>query len=293
MGGFEGGDEGGFWDDEDLHTFNTKKIQPPHKDKIDIQVKNSIYSIKAYAKITIFLKITGYKDGHHTLLSRFMRVQNVYDTISIIPCTCETFSIEGCDNITLEENTIYKAYKALLQYTNDSDIEDFFYEHKVIVKKRIPMQADLGGGSSDAASFMHLVKEMCNLLLSVEELAQIGRTIGEDMPFFIYNYTSANVSGFGEIVEAFEEEPLNIELYTPNIKYDTALVYKIFKEHFFLSSFLNCEKRDSRSILEGILDPTLLNDLYPAALLAYPDLKKEAKKNWFFSGSGSTFFKVL
>jgi len=256
-----------------------------------------MYTIKAYAKVNIFLKITGHKDGYHTLLSRFMRVENLYDTITFVPCECKTFTIEGCQNVPLESNTIYKAYKALNDYTGDLDILNFFYTHKVVVTKRIPTQAGLGGGSSDAAAFMRLVKEVCNLMISTEELAKIGSTIGADLPFFIYNYPSANVSGFGEIVEPFDEVPLSLELFTPNIGCDTGIVYKTFKEHFLekitLCSFLGWDKLESKMILDMIEDPIILNDLYAAASLAYPELRQIEKKEWYFSGSGSTFFKVL
>jgi 4-diphosphocytidyl-2-C-methyl-D-erythritol kinase len=255
-----------------------------------------MYSIKAHAKVNIFLKITGHKDGYHTLLSRFIRVEDLYDTIEFVPCECESFTIEGCDGVPLESNTIYKAYKALNDHTGDLDILNFFYKHKVVVTKRIPSQAGLGGGSSDAAAFMRLVKEVCNLMLSTEALATIGSTIGADLPFFIYNYPSANVSGFGEVVEPFEEEPLNLELFTPDIGCDTTMVYKTFKEHLLnditLCSFLGWDRLDSKTLLEMIADPIILNDLYAAALIAYPELKEVARKGWFFSGSGSTFFKL-
>jgi 4-diphosphocytidyl-2-C-methyl-D-erythritol kinase len=255
-----------------------------------------MYSINAHAKVNIFLKISGHKNGYHTLLSRFMRVEDLYDTIEFIPCECDTFTIEGCDDIPLTSNTIYKAYKALNDQTGDLDILNFFYRHKVLVTKRIPSQAGLGGGSSDAAAFMRLVKEVCHLMISMEELAKIGSTIGADLPFFIYNYPSANVSGFGETVEPFDEAPLALELYTPDIGCDTAVVYQAFKTHLLnditLCSFLGWEKLDSKTLLELIGDPVILNDLYNAALIAYPELKALAKAGWFFSGSGSTFFRL-
>lgn len=295
MGGFEGGDEGGYWD---INTL-PEKVNKGNKanNRSDIEISDAGYSIKAHAKVNIFLKITGHKDGYHTLLSRFMRVEDLYDTITFVPCKCETFTIEGCEDVPFESNTIYKAYKALNQSTGDLDILNFFYEHKVVVTKRIPSQAGLGGGSSDAAAFMRLVKEICNLMISTEELAKVGSTIGADLPFFIYNYPSANVSGFGEIVEPFEEDPLVLELYTPNLGCDTALVYKTFKKHLLdditLSAFMGWEKLDSKTLLDLIGDPIMLNDLYRAAILAYPELKELEKEGWFFSGSGSTFFKPI
>ena len=300
MGGFEGEGEGGYWENDQvakLMAQNDTQSKNNNKSNTGIKKVGETYSIKAHAKVNIFLKITGHKDGYHTLLSRFVRVNNVYDTITFVPCECETFTLEGCEGVPLESNTIYKAYKALNDYTGDLDILNYFYNHKVVVTKRIPSQAGLGGGSSDAAAFMRLVKEACNLLISTKELAKIGSSIGADLPFFIYNYPSANVSGFGEVVEPFDEEPLNLELYTPTLGCDTTVVYKTFKQHLLddikRASFIGWDALDSKSILENIPNPVMLNDLYPAALIAYPELKKLAKKGWFFSGSGSTFFKIL
>ena len=255
-----------------------------------------MYSIKAHAKINIFLKITGHKEGYHTLISRFVRVEDLYDTIEFVPCECKTFTIEGCDDVPLESNTIYKAYTALNDYTTDQDITNFFSEHKVVVTKRIPSQAGLGGGSSDAAAFMRLVKEVCDLTISTDELAELGSSVGADIPFFVYNYASANVSGFGEIVMPFEETPFDVELFTPDISCDTAAVYKTFHTYLLRNvdrtTFFGWENMDSRTLLNLIVDPIVLNDLFPAALATYPELEKAKRDGWFFSGSGSTFFRI-
>jgi len=255
---------------------------------------------KSYAKVNIFLKITGRKEYngnfYHTLNSRFMIVENLFDTIEFTPCKCSSFTIDGLD-IDRENNIIYKAYKALNIHTGDLDILDFFYNHKVVVNKKIPMGAGLGGGSSNAATFMLMVKEACNLKISIDELASIGATIGADVPFFIYGYKSANVSGFGEIIEPFNEEPLNLKVVTPPIKCNTALVYKTFKEHFLkdvsANSGASLMLNRSIDILNTIKDPQELNDLYKAALIIYPKLKDYQKDGYFFSGSGSSFFKVV
>jgi len=255
-----------------------------------------MYSIKAHAKVNIFLKITGYKDGYHTLISRFIRVEDLYDTIELVPCKCESFTIEGCDNIPLESNTIYKAYNILNDNSAELDIKNFFQKHKVVVTKRIPSQAGLGGGSSDAAAFMRLVKEVCNLKINTDELAEMGSTVGADIPFFIYNYASANVSGFGEIVMPFEEPPIDVELFTPDINCDTAAVYKTFHTYLLRNvdrtTFFGWENMDSRTLLNLIVDPIALNDLFPAALATCLELEKAKRDGWFFSGSGSTFFRL-
>jgi len=250
----------------------------------------------AYAKVNIFLKITGHKDGYHTLLSRFMKVKNLYDTIEFVPCKCEEFTIEGCGEVELKSNTIYKAFVALNEYTGDLDILEYFYNHKVVVTKNIPSQAGLGGGSSDGATFMRMVNEVCKLGLDTPTLAQIGSTIGADFPFFIYDYESANVSGFGEVVEQFDEEALELEIYKPPIGCDTAQVYKRFKKDLLadikLSSFIGWDQIPSDELLQKV-DAVMANDLYKAALLEYPKLKEYEREGWFFSGSGSSFFRVI
>jgi len=247
-------------------------------------------TIKAHAKINTFLKITGHKDGYHTLMSRFIKVPHLYDTISFVAGEYKTFTIEGCGDVPIESNTIYQAFLAMNIET------DFFKHHKVVVKKNIPSGAGLGGGSSDAAAFMRLFNKVQKLNIKTPTLAKIGSTVGADIPFFIYDYDTANVSGFGEIVEEFKgEEPFNIELYTPNIHCDTPLVYKTFKRELFdaiePTSFEGWERLSSKEVL-GKVDAVMANDLYKASLIAYPELKEVAKEGWYFSGSGSTFFRI-
>jgi 4-diphosphocytidyl-2-C-methyl-D-erythritol kinase len=255
---------------------------------------------KSYAKVNIFLKITGTKEfnntQYHTLNSRFMLVENLYDTIEFVPAKCDSFTLEGIDGIDLKDNIIYKAYTALNRHLGDLDILEFFYNHKVVVKKNIPMGAGLGGGSSNAATFINMVKSACNLQATTAELAEIGATLGADVPFFIYGYKSANVSGFGEIIEEFKEEPLPLEILTPPIACHTGKVYKAYDEEFLQNSNPNngvtLMLQKSADILKHFKRPQELNDLYLPALKLYPQLKAYAKEGYFFSGSGSSFFKL-
>ena len=246
-------------------------------------------TIKAHAKINTFLKITGHQNGYHTLLSRFIKVPHLYDTISFVPEKCENFTIEGCGDVSVESNTIYKAYRAM-----NSDT-DFFKHHKVVVEKHIPTGAGLGGGSSDAGAFMRLFNEVCELGIDTPTLAKMGSTVGADIPFFVYDYDAANVSGFGDVVEEFQDEAFEIELFMPDIHCDTPLVYKTFKKYLFEdiepTVFEEWEHLTTREVLSQV-DALGANDLYRASLIAYPQLKEVSKEGWYFSGSGSTFFKI-
>lgn len=189
MGGFEGGDEGGYWDADTLFASSDKINK---KKETFIEVKDSIYSIRAHAKI-----ITQ-QDAQS---SHFLRNDELYDTISFVPCACSGITIDGCEDIPLKENTIFQVYEALNEYISDPDVLEFFTQHKVVVTKRIPLQTGFGGGASNAAAFLRLVKEACNLVLSTKELISLGKGMGEDFTFFVTNCASANVSDSGEIVE--------------------------------------------------------------------------------------------
>ena len=248
-------------------------------------------TIKAYAKVNIFLKIVGTRENYHQILSRFMRVKNLYDTISFekkrVPS--KDFELVGDFGCKREQNTIYKAYKLLPE-------TDFFDTHKVVVKKNIPEFAGLGGGSSDAASFLNLCNEVLKLGLSKDKLAELGAKIGADVPFFIYNYQSANVSGIGEIVEKFDEEILKIETFTPKVKCDTIEVYQTFRSDYLSGIDTNLAQKLSQMQSQDILnsyEPTMINDLFLPAIDLYPQLAYYQKPNWFFSGSGSTIFRML
>jgi 4-diphosphocytidyl-2-C-methyl-D-erythritol kinase len=249
-------------------------------------------SERSYAKVNIFLKISNKRDSYHELVSRFVRVHSLYDTVSFIKSSRKAFDIIGSFGCKMETNTVYKAYKLLDKYDG---VEEFFRNYSVKIEKNIPEFAGLGGGSSNAATFLIMTNKYCNLNLSKDELCKIAVNIGADVPFFVYEYDSANVTGIGEIVEKFDEEILDIETITPKIKCNTGEIFKVFREKFY-KQISNDDanklfKMKSTEILNNF-DIKEANDLFEPAFSVYSELKEYAKKGWYFSGSGSSFFKV-
>lgn len=249
----------------------------------------------APAKVNIFLKITGRRGEYHEILSRFMLVPKLFDTLHFFPKEEEAFVIGGEFDCTTEQNTIYKAYQALMEATGSAALEKLMRTHGVAVEKHIPSFAGLGGGSSDAATYLRMCNEVLHLGLDSAELAAIGVKVGADVPFFVYGYASANVSGIGEIVVPYDEEPLAIETRTPKIEISTPAVYKRFREGFYKElspeRFEYFSKTDSATLLSE-LSADEANDLFEPALSLYPKLKEHYRHGWFFSGSGSSFFKI-
>lgn len=249
---------------------------------------------KSYAKVNIFLKISGKRDNYHTLVSRFMLVKDLYDEIELIKDNPNRFNLIGEFGCELEKNTIYKAYKALSEHS--AKVEKLFMKYSVKVKKNIPEFAGLGGGSSNAACLLNIINEKCELKLSKDELSQIGVNIGADVPFFVYQYDSANVTGIGEIVEKFDEDVLDIKTFTPKIMCHTGEIFTLFREKYYnevskeeASKLL---KTTSKDILEKLtIDEA--NDLFLPVRELYPDILKYIKnEKTFFSGSGSSLFWI-
>ncbi|MDF1878741.1 4-(cytidine 5'-diphospho)-2-C-methyl-D-erythritol kinase [Sulfurimonas sp. SAG-AH-194-C20] len=255
---------------------------------------------KAFAKVNIFLKITGKRGNYHEIISRFMKVENLYDTLEFVPkeetdAKANEFKILGSFSCETQQNTIYKAYFALKKATNSQKLEQLMHDYAVKVTKNIPAFAGLGGGSSDAATYLKMCNSVLDLGLSLHELAVIGLSVGADVPFFVYGYDSANVSGIGEVVEEFKEELLEIQTQTPKIEISTPHVYKVYTQDFYnpIDGFKTQElkKTSSREILMSMRADEA-NDLFKPALQEYKELKNHFKAGCFFSGSGSSFFKV-
>ncbi len=257
----------------------------------------SNYIDNSYAKVNIFLKIVGVRDGYHLLASRFARVKNLYDVIEFKSGSFDEFTLEGNFGCTTQQNTIYKAYLKLKEI--NPIVEQYFKTHKVVVNKIIPEFAGLGGGSSNSATFILMVNDICSLGLSKDQLSIIGASIGADVPFFIYEYDSANVSGIGEIVQKFDEETLNIKTFTPKIQCNTGAIFKSFRENFYKE----CSKKYASRLFQtkskdifNTLDIKEANDLYEPALSLNKNLNPKdlgLEKNSFFSGSGSSFFSII
>ncbi len=247
---------------------------------------------KSYAKVNIFLKVANKRENYHELVSRFVRVHNQYDTMSFVKTSRKAVNIIGDFGCKMESNTVYKIYNLIKNYKN---VENFFKEYSIKVDKKIPEFAGLGGGSSNAATFLIMANKYCELNLSKDEMCKIAQQVGADVPFFVYEYDSANVTGIGEIVEKFDEEILDIQTVTPKIQCNTGEIFNCFRNNFYkqvsqeeakkLLSMKSIDILKSMSIKEA-------NDLYEPAISTYPTLKEYEKKDWYFSGSGSSFFRI-
>lgn len=269
--------------------------------------------IRSYPKVNICFKITGFLGNYCEIASRFALVKstNLYDTIEIRQSG--SFKISGNFDCKMSENTIFKAKEALKEFlesrddSKDSSLRgriadsheaiqmlEFFY---IEVDKKIPTFAGLGGGSSNAASYLIAMNEILELNLEPKDLVQIARRVGADVSFFVCGFNSANVFGIGEGVEFFNEKVLELEFFTPPIQCSTKAVYDEYRamqnrgEAHFYKNARELLANDSATLLQKNTI-NFLNDLYAPACKIYPQLRDFAKDGYFFSGSGSSFFRL-
>lgn len=246
--------------------------------------------MKSFAKINVFLKVVGTRGNYHEILSRFVLCEQLFDEIYFKKSN--SFAIE-CDNKDIKDNIIQKAIDELKKVGFSNELDEFFSSHKIIINKQIPIGAGLGGGSSNAATFLLMVNDELNLNIKRENLMQIASKIGADVTFFVSGYRAANVSGIGEIIEEFDDEVPNLNIFTPNVFCSTPMVYQEFRSNFLQYIDVNAAKKmqnlKSKELLE-IYKNEELNDLFAPCFKLYPQMNEFRDK--FLSGSGSSVFSI-
>jgi 4-diphosphocytidyl-2-C-methyl-D-erythritol kinase len=147
----------------------------------------------APAKLNLFLHVTGQRaDGYHELQTLFQFIDHcdyldfhITDTPDLILHSTMSDSVANSDNLIL------KAAKSLKRYTQYQGGAHIWLE------KLLPMGGGLGGGSSDAATTLVALNALWKTNVSPSKLAEIGLTLGADVPVFI-NGLSAFAEGVGE-----------------------------------------------------------------------------------------------
>ena len=240
--------------------------------------------MKSYAKINSFLKIVGTRDNYHEIASRFVLRREIYDEIFFEKSS--GFALE-CDN----ENIVLKAKFELEKAGFKNELDEFFASHKIVIKKQIPLGAGLGGGSSNAATFLKMANEELNLKLTRENLMKIGANIGADVAFFASDFEAANVSGIGEIISDFDDEVPEVKILTPGVFCSTPAVYGEFRANFMDSIDVNLAAKMREMTTAQLLERyenRKLNDLFTPCFKIYPQMDKF--KDFFLSGSGASVF---
>ncbi len=145
------------------------------------------------AKINLFLHINSKrKDGYHNLQTIF-QLLDYYDELTLSVRQDGVITRNGNESVPIEQDLIVKAASALQKATSTSLGAD------ISVIKNIPAGGGLGGGSSNAATTLIALNKLWGTNRSKQQLAEIGLTLGADVPIFIAGH-SAWAQGVGEVL---------------------------------------------------------------------------------------------
>lgn len=156
--------------------------------------------IRAYAKVNLALDVVRKRDDGYHELDMIMAPITLHDLIYIdkidqgIKITSNNSRMP-----TDKKNIMYQVAQILIdRYNISSGVKIHIYKH-------IPTQAGLAGGSADGAAVLKAMNKMFQLNLSNEALAEIGKEVGADLPFCVYE-KMALVRGIGEKLEFIEND---------------------------------------------------------------------------------------
>ncbi|MGA9406024.1 MAG: 4-(cytidine 5'-diphospho)-2-C-methyl-D-erythritol kinase [Bacteroidota bacterium] len=249
---------------------------------------------KAYAKINLGLRVLRKReDGFHDIETIFHRI-NVFDELALEPSDA-VISI-SCDNQRIptdENNLCWKAVELLRSEIGTTR------GASVHIKKKIPIGAGLGGGSSDAATVLIALPSLWNISIDAATLADIALNIGSDVPFFLHN-KSAYAVGRGERLSFVKLSlPYFVLVVTPGIHISTAWAYGELSKHRAPSAERNTLYDGATCTVAGI-SSLMENDFEAVVFRAHPEiarLKQELLSHGaafaLLSGSGSSVFGLF
>jgi 4-diphosphocytidyl-2-C-methyl-D-erythritol kinase len=248
--------------------------------------------VRSFAKINLGLSVLGRRtDGYHEIRTIFQTI-SLCDELEIRPSNQLELSCENLPDTPNEENLIWKAAAALAAKTAEKR------GASITIRKKIPMGAGLGGGSSNAAATLLGLCRFWNISPPESDLSAIAAGLGSDVHFFLSGGTAMG-SGRGEIVELLPDIPAeHLVVIFPGVHVSTAEAYRSLnlgltspaRAHKIYSLYSQVQK--GKAFLAEIF-----NDFEASVLAACPPIM-EAKRfleergaiTTLLSGSGSSVF---
>ncbi len=252
----------------------------------------------APAKINLYLKVVGRREDGYHLLNSLMCCVGLYDTLDLcIPAkqdaiVCHQARVPA-DETNLALKAVFAFNQALARRTDRTPCNV-----SIELKKKIPVGAGLGGGSSDAAAVLLGLNQYHGHVFTRAQLHHLALQLGADVPFFIDQRPSL-VSGIGEQLSACQGlPPYGVILIYPGFGVSTAEVFKNL--NFGLTK---CEKKNSYFPFNNgkfDLKQGLENDLEEGVARRFPVIKhmkrallEQGALGASMTGSGSVVFGLF
>ena len=233
----------------------------------------------APAKLNLFLHVTGRRDDGYHLLQTVFQFLDLHDVLDFeVREDSRIRRVNDYPGVAGEDDLVVRAARALQSHSSCSLGVD------IRVNKNIPMQAGLGGGSSDAATTLLALNRLWELDLPVEELSGLGVRLGADVPIFLYGH-AAFAEGVGEKLTALDPPENWYLILCPNCRISTTEIFNV------PDLTRNTPPITIRDFLAGAGH----NDCLPVVTREYPEVAEAIEWLGKFSeakmtGTGSTVF---
>ncbi len=214
------------------------------------------------AKVNLYLRVLGRRaDGYHDLLS-IMQPLSLADELIISPAPPGIFL--DCDEPGIPRGSGNLVWRAALEFQRATGRKVGAH---MVLRKRIPVAAGLGGGSSDAAAALLALNTLAGEPLQAASLHNLAGELGADVPFFL-GLGPAVARGIGTQLSPLQLPAYCYLLLNPGVRVSTRWVYE--------SLDLDSLKR-YKVLEEGEWDPEqpaawVHNDLESVTLKLYPEL---------------------
>ena len=253
------------------------------------------------AKINCFLYVTGRReDGRHELVSLLVCI-DLFDEIRLEFIDRETISV-SCRHPSVPEDDSNLAAMAAALFYKRWRPQGKRGGVRIEIEKHIPVGAGLGGGSSNAATVLSGLNEASGRPFTLEELMEMGASLGADVPFFFLE-SPALATADGTALEKVDVDlPARVIVFYPGIPVSTGRVYKNVdlnltkNRKIDIEPLLDINWKDGRADMMDFLG----NDLERSACAVYPELEAARKRlelampvPVYMTGSGSCFFALF
>ena len=176
--------------------------------------------VRALAKINLDLRVLGVRpDGFHELRTIFQTI-SLADTIDIAFTPGRKTSIEVEDGLGIPDNLAARAARMALEAMRVTG------RVEMRIRKRIPMGAGLGGGSSDAAAVLLALPVLAGRELKLPQLCGLAEQLGSDVPFFLLGGRAVGIGRGSELFPLADEPALPGLLLVPAVHVSTSEAYR-------------------------------------------------------------------
>jgi 4-diphosphocytidyl-2-C-methyl-D-erythritol kinase len=251
-------------------------------------------TLLACAKINLALAVTGKReDGYHDLRSVFATI-DLADRVRVAPSPRLEVRIAPDVGAPRGDDLASRAVRAMAAATGH-DAAAF-----VQIRKRVPVAAGLGGGSSDAGA---VIRALATIWRRTDvDLMAVAATVGSDVPFFVRGARVALVSGRGERVDTLPDpHPMHVVVVRLRTRLSTADVFAALRNEDRGATASVDVVRDAfarRSVTAQLVREHARNDLLAAAERLCPEIAEARSRaaqrgiQLALSGSGPTLFTV-